>query len=385
MPQANPLPNRLILGRVFDSAHPVRSREELLGRRRELDELLAATLDFGQHAIVHGARGSGKTSLVRIFGDHADQGGAVVIYMACEPGVSFSELILPYLRAIPTAALRPGAREAFARGLDALPATFGPRAVVELVAEQVSSPVLFILDEFDRITDTVVKADIAAAMKLLSDALATVLFVLVGIARDVSDVVDAHPSLRRHLRTVALGRIEPTSVDALITNGAAAAGLVFDDRARAVIARASCGSPFHVRIFAHHSALAAVRDGSSVVREADARTGLKTALEHWASMNHADAATFVRLVETGQNLHLLERTARRAAVNDRLEQDGSAETAHTNILADAVRAEPGMDTALVFRDSVAPQFLIAFIMLAEVSAPASVPTARQELPDAVDS
>lgn len=367
--------NRLKLARVFDSAHPVRSREELLGRERELEQLLAATLDFGQHSIVHGARGSGKTSLVRVFGDYADQSGAAVIYMACEPGASFSTLILPYLRSLPASALRPGQREAFARALAALPDKIGPRMVVELLAEHVAAPVVFIFDEFDRVTDPAVKSDIAAAMKLLSDALATVLFILVGIARDVSDVVDAHPSLRRHMRIVALGRISPDSVDALVRDGGATAGLRFDPKAMALLARAACGSPFHVRTFAHHAALAATQAEHDVVGVADVRAGLRTALQNWASMNVADAATFVRLVESGQRLDVLERAARAAAVHDRVDEAGTAEMEGMNLLAEAVRREDGDPTAAVFRDSVAPQFLIAFIILAETPVAAAAAAA----------
>lgn len=370
-PARTAIASRLKLARVFDSAHPVRNREELLGRDRELEQLLAATLDFRQHAIVHGARGSGKTSLVRVFGDHADQNGAVVIYMACELGASFSDLILPYLRALPVSALWPGKYEAFTRALGGLPPTIGPRAVVELLAEYVSSPVVFIFDEFDRVTDVAVKSDIAAAMKLLSDALSPVLFMLVGIARDVSDVVDAHPSLRRHMRIVALGRISADSVTALINDGGAAAGIRFDADALALLARAACGSPFHVRMFAHHAALAATQAGHEVVGSADVRAGLRTALEHWASTNIADAATFVRLVESGQKLDALERAARAAAVYDRLEEGDAAEREGMDLLADAVRPEGGHATAAVFRDSVAPQFLIAFIILAELPAAAA--------------
>ena len=107
-----------------------------------------------------------------------------------------------------------GFKERFRSEVAALPTQFGPRAFVELVSEMIAAPVVFIFDEFDRITEPTLKADIAAAMKLLSDSLSTVLFMLVGIARNISDVVDSHPSLRRHMRVVSLGRIEPTSVDA---------------------------------------------------------------------------------------------------------------------------------------------------------------------------
>jgi hypothetical protein len=357
--------NRVKVAQTFDSAHPVRTRSELFGRADELDAMLSATLDFGQHVIIHGARGSGKTSLVRVFGDHADGQGAVVIYMACEPGASFAELARPYLQALPAAALIIQERARFHEGLAALPETFGPRAFVELVAERVAGPVVLVFDEFDRITDTRVKAEMAVAMKLLSDALASVLFVLVGIANNVADVIDCHPSLRRHMRVVSLGRIEADSVKELIDAGETSTGLTFTEEARYVITRSSCGSPFHVRMFCHHAAIAALVRGSSSVSSGDARRGLQSAIEQWAAMNKEDAQYFLHLVESEAPLSEIERVAHAAALGDRLPADiGNART----LLGNAIVAEENGTQSFVFRDSVAPQFLIAYVILAEAAA-----------------
>jgi hypothetical protein len=352
------------LARAFDSAHPVRTRDELFGRAHELDALLSATLDFGQHVIIHGARGSGKTSLVRVYGDHADGRGAIVIYMACEPGASFAELVRPYLHALPPIALVSEERTRFRDGLAALPQSFGPRAFVDLVGERVAGPVVLIFDEFDRITDTRVKADMAIAMKLLSDSLTSMLFVLVGIAHNVVDVIDGHPSLRRHMRAVSLGRIEPDSVKALINAGEASTGVTFEDRAREIIIRSSCGSPFHIRMFCHHAAIAALARGSSSVSRDDALIGLHSAIEQWAAMNSEDARNFMLLVERDVPLSEIERFAQVAALGDRLPADiGNAR----ELLGAAVVAEENDARSFVFRDSVAPQFLIANVILAEVA------------------
>lgn len=357
--------DRAKVARTFDSAHPVRTRSELFGRTQELEDLMSATLYCGQHTIIHGARGSGKTSLVRIFGDHADGQGAIVIYLACEPGGSFSDLIRPYLRAIPASALVIGERARFLNDLAALPENFGPRAFVDLVADRMVGPVVFIFDEFDRITDTDVKAEIAVAMKLLSDSLVGILFTLVGIANNVADVIECHPSLRRHMRAVSLGRIEPGSVKDLIDAGEASTGLIFKEDARAAITRASCGSPFHVRLFCHHAAIAALARGSSSVVGSDARSGLHSAILQWAAMNVEDARKFMSLVEREAMLFEIERIAYAAALGDRLPAD--IENART-LLGDTLVAEEVGGHSFVFRDSVAPQFLIAYVILAEAAA-----------------
>ncbi|WP_156680255.1 ATP-binding protein [Sphingomonas profundi] len=357
--------DRRTLARVFDAAHPVRTRAELHGRDQELGYLLTATLDFRQHTVIHGARGSGKTSLVRVFGDHADQSGVVVIYMACEPENSFAELLLPYLQSIPPAAFLPGQKDQFRRRLDALPADFGPRTFVELVAESVGSPVVLIFDEFDRITDAGVKSDIAAAMKLLSDALADVLFMLVGIARNVGEVVDSHPSLRRHMRVVSIGRILDAAVEELIDQGERSAGLAFSPDARALIARAACGSPYHVRTFCHHAALAALRHGGPI-DAADVRAGLQAAFDGWARMNEDDAATFAAALRSSRSPDAIERAAGAAARKDAV--DAGSRTALAPVESALVPIGDG-DDLLAFRDSLAPQYLIALIILSQGAEP----------------
>ena len=271
----------------------------------------------------------------------------------------------------------------FRQDLAALPEQFGPRAFVELVAESVTAPLVLIFDEFDRITDPAVKADVAAAMKLLSDALSSVLFMLVGIARNISDVVESHPSLRRHMRVVSLGRIEPTSVEALIDHGVTIAGMKFEPKARSLIARAASGSPFHVRMFCHHASLAALRRRNPTVAAQDAIAGFGSALELWAGMNAEDAAIFVSLTNDPAKTPELERIARAAAVSDQLPPTGEIEPSRAvGLLGRALHPTAPDDPTLTFRDSTAPQFLIALIILMEATL-AAKPAMGQEPQDAL--
>ena len=360
--------DRRLLATAFDSSHPVRSPSDLFGRDRELEQLLASALDFRQHSVVHGARGSGKTSLVRVFGDYADQNGIVVIYMACEPGLSFAQVLRPYLTAIPAAALRFGFKDRFRGDVAELPPEFGPRAFVEIVSEMIEAPVVLIFDEFDRVSDPVVKADIAAAMKLLSDSLSSVLFMLVGIARNISDVVDSHPSLRRHMRVVSLGRIEPPSVNALIDHGMSITGMAFEPHARDLIRRAACGSPFHIRMFCHHASLAAFGKSHPTVREEDAVAGLISATELWARMNPEDATVFLQLANDTSSAPELEQLARVAAATDQLSlEEAERSSSAVALLTPALHPIAGESADLMFRDSTAPQFLIALIIAAEAT------------------
>ncbi len=357
---------------VFDPSHPVETRRDLIGREVELEDLLSAALDLRQHVVLHGARGSGKTSLVRVFGDHADQRGTFVIYMACEPDSSFSEIMRPYLRHFPGAALSVR-RDEFDRRVAALPREFGPRALLDLLLDISSRPIVLILDEFDRITSSAIKEEVASFMKLASDARSDIQLMLVGIAKSVMELIDGHPSLRRHMSAVPVGRISREGVTALIDYGERATGLQFSGEARALIARAACGSPYHIRLFCRHACIAAMATwdavGRMVVDERSTLKGMTVALRHWSQTNERDARLFTRLAADPMLARPLEALARRAAVEDGLTLDEAVsdniDHRVLDLLGDALSRDGQALDRLLFADTVAPQFLIVSIVLNE--------------------
>ena len=350
--------------RTFDGTRPVKSRSELFGRRQEIETLVSAVLDAGQHAIIHGARGSGKTSVAKIFGSIADQRDAIVSYLPCEPNVLYAELMRSFLNDLPRSAVDPELRARFEAMREALPDDFGPRAFGELVAGAFRQPTIFILDEFDQVLDSQTLACVAITMKMLSDIDSRLVFVLVGIGRNLDEIIANHMSLRRHMHSIRLGRIDPTSVDALIDAGEAATGLKIDQDARALINRVSCGSPYHVRTICRQAALAADRGGRNEVNGTDMLRGIEDSVAGWSTMNGADAAHFDSLVERGAHLRDLERLARAVAEFDEIEK--TAETTPViELLEGAMQPVASSEAHYSFVDSLAPQFLISKIVLAE--------------------
>ncbi|WCT73231.1 ATP-binding protein [Sphingomonas naphthae] len=361
---------REALTQAFNPSHPVERRRDLCGRDDKLAALFDAVLTQKKHAIVHGARGSGKTSLVRVFGDYADNRNAVVIYMACEPGVSFGELMRHYVRFIPGTSLSVEDVASFEREVATLSAASRPRDMVEILSRIAHTQVIFILDEFDRVTDSNVQGEVATFMKLLSDAHIPVQLLIVGIARSVSDIIECHPSLRRHLTAIAIGRIAREDVGLLVDQGAARAGIQFDAQGRDIVVRTSCGSPYHARLFAYQAGLEALRRGTTLVDGAAALGGLASATEQWARLNESDSALFERLAATAPAMRArLADIARVAAIGDGFTRASIPDERDTNVhlegaLEGALVSDVRDISRKIFRDSLAPQFLLATIELA---------------------
>jgi type II secretory pathway predicted ATPase ExeA len=338
---------------AFNASQPVDDRYELLGRMAELNRLVDGVVERRQHAVIFGARGSGKTSLARIFGDLADEAECVAIYHATTGDSGFVDLLRPYLPFLVSEA-----RTAGRAALTALTERdFTAREFMSAAAPALARRVFLIVDEFDRIESLETKAQIASLLKLLSDTRAPLQFLLVGIAADVDELLEAHPSLRRHLVAVPIRPFGARAVEAVIDEGSRRSGIAFPAEARVLIAAAAAGSPYHVRLFCQAAGLAAVEAGSTTVDLAAVRAGLRASLEDWATVNGPTAALFDQLCARPELREPLRAFACDAAAHQRVA---------------AVRAPPALAPALsvttsgeaMFADTLAPQFLLAHLQLA---------------------
>lgn len=348
------------LSLAFDAVHPVARRADLHGRDEQLEMLFNTVLQNGSHAVVHGKRGSGKTSLARVFGYHADCQGAIVIYSAAENAAGFAELFATLIEQLPQSCVRHSAREEWAQLKSSLDRNFRPRALVELLSEvSTASQIIYILDEFDRVTNLNVLEDISTTMKLMSDVMVPVQIVLVGIADSVEQLIHHHPSLLRHIGVVATGRISPDSTDALILNGARQAGLHFSEDSRDFIAEVSCGSPFHVRLFCQHAGIAALRAKRDHVDRAMARHAVENAIVSWAKANRADSQLLQKMaMEDVKAIRQTIQRLRNEAARDQVERGDALFGRSSSRTTDDKSRFP-----FEFDNSVSLQFFVAALTL----------------------
>lgn len=355
---------------AFNPAQPVENRLQLCGRDQELRQLRHVLLDMSAHALVYGDRGAGKTSLVRAFGDYADEHGRVVIYLACGGDTRFPELFRPYLDELAEALPDRAEADALRARIAALPPMFGARDFCALLGTLEEHAIVFIVDEFDRIRDAATREEIATLLKLLADARVPVQLLLAGIADDISGLVESHPSLRRHLVGIPLRRFDDAGVADLFARGARVAGMSFSLDAQVRIAALAAGSPYHLRLFCFSTAAEAIERNEGQVSAATVDAGLRTAFDMWASTSAAAADAFQRLAERGPPM----RERLRAFAISCLLTDGQSDgagpiTAEPLAIEVATLLAPLLDHAQPahrrrFADSLAPQFLLVACHLA---------------------
>lgn len=363
---------RTLAIRLFGAHQPVDNPRDLFGRQRELDTLTGAVIDSHMHAVIYGPRGSGKTSLVRVFGDLADARGVSVIYLSSAGGGDFGELMLPYLDEIGPAAFGMRADD-FANAMVSVRAAPTPRSVATMLARIERDDVVLILDEFDRLEDKETKGQIALLIKLLSDMRSRARLIFVGISGDVGDLIDVHASVRRHILAVGLAPIADADVERFIQTTSQAIGLQFDADALSLLRWLVCGSPYHMRLLSLHSCLCAIEQDRRFADTDTVLAGVARARATWRETNMRDDALFAALVREGRfPLSAIEAFAQTAAMRLEFTPDDlagalAAAGADPAIMPQLIEAlSPALGrlddktTRLAFEDVLAPQFLLTF-------------------------
>ncbi|VWX53326.1 ATP-binding protein [Novosphingobium sp. 9U] len=370
--------SRALAIRLFGANQPVENPRDLFGRARELDLLCTSVIDSGMHAVIFGPRGSGKTSLVRVFGDLADQRGATVLYQSCAGGSGFGDLVLPYLDDLDASTFGM-TEDDFADAVAALRDLPTPRAFASLLVRASRDDLILILDEFDRL-DAETKAQLALLVKLLSDMRARARIVCVGISSDVAELIDVHASVRRHLVPVGLSPLDDGEVESFIDTTSRAIGLTVLSPALSLLRWLVCGSPYHMRLFSLHTCLHAIEHDRRYADEHAVLSGSSRALAIWRGTNARDHALFETLVTRSDfSARAIEEVARLAAtkleftINDVnevlriIDAEEVAAEALVSALTPALARLQDNEMCLVFEDVLAPQFLLAMSAAARLT------------------
>ena len=223
---ANPAPNPPYdaLARVsgaFRPATPIDSETLFAGRRRQMERILDVVLQPGQHAVVYGIRGVGKTSLARVMSDILRRAGTTMAnFYTCNSGDSFDAIWRSVLEDIEMTYLAPPTGFAGAADEDSVSAL---DVIGRLVTNADGSPrpirpddvrrafsvrpdggphQVVIIDEFDRVQDRTVRALFADTIKSLSDQGVPATVILVGVADSVDQLIDEHPSVERSVAQI---------------------------------------------------------------------------------------------------------------------------------------------------------------------------------------
>ena len=117
-----------LVAEAFRPAAPIDRRGLFSGRSDEIAELFSVVAQPGQHAVVYGERGVGKTSLVTVVAELLAGSGVATARAICDSSDDFSSVWRKALSEIPVESDGTGGRVRLGHDADELVGSRSPRA-----------------------------------------------------------------------------------------------------------------------------------------------------------------------------------------------------------------------------------------------------------------
>jgi hypothetical protein len=99
------------------------------------------------------------------------------------------------------------------------PQTVKPAEVGDLLTKLRSGYSVVILDEFDKINDGKTKSAFADLIKIISDKVPRVTLLIVGVARNIHELIGQHPSIDRNLVQIDMPIMNDEEILGILSNG----------------------------------------------------------------------------------------------------------------------------------------------------------------------
>ena len=250
---------------LFKPTQPINEDRLFSGRINEILDLLNVIYEGGAHAIIHGERGVGKSSLANIIEDKIpnEVSNIRILKENCLRSDDFSSIWSKILYNF----------EHEGERISDILRDDNRHFIVTKILETLPKDMqfVFVFDEFDRIENQNTKIAIADTIKYFSDYPQNVTIVIVGVGFSVEELFGAHPSIARCCRQIPMPRMSKEELAQIIDDRLPNIGLAVSDLVKAEIIDISQGFPGFVHLVTRESALSAVKRQSRDIDMSDYR------------------------------------------------------------------------------------------------------------------
>lgn len=281
---------------VFTPHQPISDVDLLFGRAEQVKSLFETLNTPGQHVLLYGERGVGKSSLANVASQIASVStGRELMMKRCDRRDTFATVVAQPLKAVgadltlqevtigksgglsfgvTSTAMAEKAKEV----VHTYKSTGGisPSTVAECIGHL---DALLLVDEADAISNPEDRGQLAELIKLLSDSASQLKVMVVGIAQTGGELTDAHPSVQRCLKETKLQRMTDAELEEIVTTGAQVVKLIFAPDVIRGIVKLSAGYPHFTHLLALKCAEEAIVAGKTEVRLADLKASLLLAVQ----------------------------------------------------------------------------------------------------------
>lgn len=253
------------VAQAFTPSAPIDDLELFAGRIPQVQTLMNAVVQKGQHVALYGERGVGKTSLANVLGDifnAPDLPTFRSVKVNCDSADDFDTLWRKVYREL-------GVQPETTQGVRP--------DDVRYELEQ-AHPALVVLDELDRFEDNESLTLLADTIKTLSDTAAASTLVLVGVASSVDGLIGEHESIARAMVKIHMPRMRREELQEILEKGCARAKLTARPDAVHKIVVLSQGLPHFTHLLALHAGQRAVREDRAEILIGDVNAAVPLAV-----------------------------------------------------------------------------------------------------------
>ena len=253
---------------VFSPGAPIDEGELFAGRPYQIRELIDSVAQRGQHAIVFGERGVGKTSLANTFTKfmHRPVSRLAATRVNCDGVDSFSNL---WKKALADWDL----------GTD-LPDNASPDDVRRVLSNIATNTIpVIVFDEFDRLVKGSATMLMADTIKSLSDHSVPSTVIIVGVADSVSELIQEHASIGRNLIEVPMPRMADDELAEILDKRLPRLGMSISPIAKERIISYSQGLPHYTHLLGLHAARDAVEKRRKDIQDENLTASISRCLD----------------------------------------------------------------------------------------------------------
>lgn len=278
---------KIILNQVFSPIQPIQERDFFFGRINQLTKIAEAINEKGQHAILYGERGVGKTSLANIM--YKSYTNVFPIKITCDRRHTFRSLWEDAFDHIQYSQTTNG----IGFNAQSKPRVISMKKEIssceDLKTNQIVDMLnklgndfrlMFIFDEFDNIRNEETKNFFADLIKSLSDNNINTTIILVGIAESVESLIGSHQSLERCLKQVKMPRMKKEECEEIILNGLKLLNLKMENDILNKIVEFSSGFPHYIHLICKYGCMELIENDKTTFSEPYLAIALNKGIEN---------------------------------------------------------------------------------------------------------
>lgn len=257
---------------VFSPHRPINQIDLFFGRKSQVRAIIEQLNTPGQHSLLYGDRGVGKSSLANIASELLLSGmvNGRLYFARCDSSSTFESILATPLAELGYDLDVTGSTSTRTTGGGAklkvpiaeggfesktetqetrkgLSGSLSPSVATQILKE---TQALLVIDEADVLSSDSDRKKLAEFIKLLSDANAKFKILVVGVAETGASLVANHESVVRCLRETKLNRMMDHELSQIVEGGADRLGLSFDARVTRSIVNVSSGYPNFTHLIA---------------------------------------------------------------------------------------------------------------------------------------